>query len=308
MIEDIELFIKLVDTGGYTELSRVTGIAITTIVRRMRQLEETLKVSLFIMNQRSLQLSNDGIEAYKHFKPTVSNIANSIDEYYSRQNNSEGELRVVIRDDYFRHFLNTTIQDFTYDHPEIRITLLSNFMIGYTEYPFDVAISHTFPASNYFRIKLLVEDNVTLIASKKYLELHGTPREPHDLFKHKLCVPILDDTGILNSWELIHRTRNDEKYIITINHPVYASNSGEFMLHLLKNNLGVIPMTNFVVDQMLEQDASLIRVLPEWRFERPLRIYSIRPTLNQNVRVSLFLKYVQKTVNEIQEKMLLTRS
>jgi len=60
VIENLSLFFYVVDSGGFTQASRRTGIGKATISRRISELEQELAVALLHRNARQLVMTEAG--------------------------------------------------------------------------------------------------------------------------------------------------------------------------------------------------------------------------------------------------------
>jgi DNA-binding transcriptional LysR family regulator len=60
MLDDIALFVKLVDVGSFSQVAKLTNSTQATISRRIQNLEADLGVVVLKRNQRGLVMTDEG--------------------------------------------------------------------------------------------------------------------------------------------------------------------------------------------------------------------------------------------------------
>nr|WP_310649956.1 MULTISPECIES: LysR substrate-binding domain-containing protein [unclassified Colwellia] len=80
-----------------------------------------------------------------------------------------------------------------------------------------------------------------LCASPKYLKLHGEPKSPEDLRRHKIL-----KYGSPNQNGLISLTQDGKEQVVYLE-PHFIANNGDFLKSLAESNHGTSYLPNFIV-------------------------------------------------------------
>lgn len=96
LLDNIYLFIKIVDCSSFTKAAEQLNLYQSTISRRMQQLEETLGVELFVRSSKRMELTQKGLFYYQELRDLVVQL---VEKYKLIQHDGEvvsGELVMVI--------------------------------------------------------------------------------------------------------------------------------------------------------------------------------------------------------------------
>jgi DNA-binding transcriptional LysR family regulator len=94
MIENLSLFFYVVDSGGFTQASRRTGIGKATISRRISELEQELAVALLHRNARQLVMTEAGERLFIRARTIVEEAEAAKSEALDCAGEASGHLRV----------------------------------------------------------------------------------------------------------------------------------------------------------------------------------------------------------------------
>ena len=123
MIENLSLFFYVVDSGGFTQASRRTGIGKATISRRISELEQELAVALLHRNARQLVMTEAGERLFIRARTIVEEAEAAKSEALDCAGEASGHLRVscpVVLAEFAVGHLAAT---FTRQNPRVRLTL-----------------------------------------------------------------------------------------------------------------------------------------------------------------------------------------
>ena len=144
MIENLSLFFYVVDSGGFTQASRRTGIGKATISRRISELEQELAVALLHRNARQLVMTEAGERLFIRARTIVEEAEAAKSEALDSSGEASGHLRVSCPVTLAEFSVGRLAATFTRQNPRVRVTLnVSNQEIDPVAGRFDVVIRPT---------------------------------------------------------------------------------------------------------------------------------------------------------------------
>jgi len=257
MLDDIVLFVHIVNQQSLAAAAKALDIPVATVTRRLQRLENSLRVSLIHRSARRFELTNEGevyFRAYSHLVDQFEQTQRSLsDDLYEMR----GSLKVMAPVNLSVGFLQPMWSRFIQEYPDIQLELsLSNQMEDMISEKADFAIRVGPQQDSLLYQKRIGSINTVLVASPNYLVQHGSPGSIKDLKKHRLI-----GAKSIMRWTLV----ND--LCETVNFPPVLStlvNDVNLVAAFVRDDLGIslLPVTE--VQQYLD-DGSLIRVLPSWQ-------------------------------------------
>ncbi len=189
-LDDIALFIQVVEQGSFTKAADLNDLPKSTISRRIRNLEESLQCRLLQRTTRKLTLTDVGQE-FLHRAYDITTRIEETQRHISRsQYDFAGNLTLYGPEYLFR--LGTShINNFllSYDNLSISIHTSSLPLNLMTERRFDLMLSiGALPDSSFVAVPI-AELHYDLYISPKYLNLIGeSVTEEEVLAKHNIAI------------------------------------------------------------------------------------------------------------------------
>ncbi|UQA57238.1 LysR family transcriptional regulator [Polyangium aurulentum] len=197
MLDEIEVFVEVVEAGSFAAAARRRGVPKSTLSRAVDRLEDTLKARLLERSSRKLVLTDAGQAFVAQTAPHVAGLRDAAKAVGERSGTPEGTLRITAPGDVGEAFLAELLVRFLARHPLVRVDVdLSSQLRNLVEAGFDVGLR----ASTRGALDpTLVARRVTsmeaqLFASPAYLARRGTPRTPEELASHE-CVLFRSEDG-----------------------------------------------------------------------------------------------------------------
>ena len=240
-LEDMQVFIRVVEAGGIGRAAEQLGIAKSAVSRRLSELEQRLGTRLINRTTRTTSLTDAGSSYYQQ----VVKIIDQVDEINSELQDAEcalsGTIRLAVPLSFGLLHLGPAIDLFIRQHPQLTIHMdFSDRQVDIVEEGFDLAlrIADLKDSSNQARKICFVKH--ILVASPKYLQEMGRPGQPPDLMEHQ----ILKYAGNNNSqW---HITDADGK-LHSLNLPAKViANNGDFLLQMACAGHGIVMIPTFI--------------------------------------------------------------
>lgn len=196
MYDDILLFIKVVDYGGFTQASKHTSIPQPTISRRIKMLENDLNLVLIKRNSRYLELTQYGVELYHKFKDHENNNRMLLDGLYSQTQTIKGSLNVSLPPYLSSVLFDSSIPDFIRENPNLQLNIHYLYQdINMTKDNLDIAILAFAPIQQTQKAKLVHRSKIILCCTPEYIKKFGKLETLDDRDKHILVGPILRDNS-----------------------------------------------------------------------------------------------------------------
>ncbi|MEM9523980.1 MAG: LysR family transcriptional regulator [Pseudomonadota bacterium] len=279
-IEDLRLFVTVVDSGGIARAAEALGIAKSAVSRRLGRLEGRYDVRLIDRQPGNWAVTNAGQELYQRAGAMVSEADDLDADFMHSSHSPSGPLTVSIAREFGLSFLQPVLFDFMKARPEIDLTLdFDDRTVDLDGENYDLAIRITRSDLAGLTHYPLGVTRHGLFASPSYAEKHGLPKDLGELGTH----PLLNYGATRRArWEFL----SQGKVKAVEFQPALNSNSGTFLLDAALNGLGIIRLPDFIVARAV-RDETLIQVLPELEHADfgIYVVYGANRRLNKRMRV-----------------------
>ncbi len=254
------IFAKVVEAGSFSEAARRLSMPVSTVSRRVADLEDQLGVRLMERSTRSLRLTDIGSEVLGQAQRGVEVsdavkgiVSNRLSEVY-------GLLRISAPPSISESLLIPIITPFQTAHPNVRVQVL-------------VTDRHVDPLAEgvdlVFRIgdqkdsalisKRILRYRHRLVASPAYLQGRPPVRTPSDLLAHKIHA--FSFWRPQNSWTFVSGNATE-----TISfEPVLSMNDYAGLAAALVRGAGIGDLPPVVLPHLVK-DGTLVEVMQDWRF------------------------------------------
>ena len=244
----LRLFTKVVQSGSFSKVGRLTGSSTSSVSRSVTKLEEALGVRLLNRTTRQLVLT----EAGQRFHADATRILESIEEAKraasAYQEGVRGEIRVHAAVDVGKSVLLPALPRFLAQHPEATVNLtLTDSRVNIVSEKVDVAIWRGGLDNSSLVGRLLATPRRLLCGSPEYFARHGKPRVPTDLRRHNCLLYVMP----LYSNEWIFERDGD---VTTV--PVSGNlktNSGDALLNSMLAGVGLAVLPEWIVSEVCRQ-------------------------------------------------------
>lgn len=246
-IEDLRLFVQIVESGSISSAAQKLHIAKSAVSRRLALLEQRYAARLIYRKPGNWEITSTGHELYQRAVDVVNDVDEVESDFTEAAQSLAGPLVVSVPREFGQSFLNPALIAFKIRHPEIQL------MVDFDDRKIDLS------RDNYdFAIRIAAELEPNLVANRigsirhqvfasaAYLAQRGTPVQLSDLKHHDLL-----DYGATrrSSWTF----KNTKGKMQTLeSQPTLNSNSGTFLLEAAKNGLGISKMPEFICKSSIE--------------------------------------------------------
>lgn len=265
-LDAMTILLAAVDAGSLSAAGRQLGLPLTTVSRRVSELEEHLKTRLLLRGSRKLTLTDSGRSYVASCRRILDDIAEAERGAAGEYVTPRGELTISVSQIMGRVHVMPVVQEFLEAYPDIRMrVLLNDRRVDLMEEDVDIALRVGELADSSMIALRLGHFRRMLCASPAYLKIRGVPKKPSDLGSHN-CVAydraIIPGTGGSN-WEFGSKETLE---IVPIPYRLLV-NSVEAAASAAVAGAGVARMPSYLASQFLK--AGLLVTLLE-EYEPPL--------------------------------------
>lgn len=275
------LFAKAVDTGGFSAAARDLGLTPSAVSRQIGNLEDRLGARLLNRSTRRVSLTEVGKEFHERCREIARSVEDAEALVASRLDHPQGTLRISATSAFAKAQLLPILPLFLAENPDLKLSIeLTDREIDLIGEQIDVAIRFTEQISDTSMVARKLASNQRIFcAAPDYIKRHGQPKKPEDLADHN-CLR-LSTVEKFNNWQMNDGHSNVARRI-TGN---FETNSSDALFHAALDGLGIAKLSTYLANDAIE-DGRLVRVLPDYAEDASdvLAIYPNRRNLSPNVR------------------------
>jgi DNA-binding transcriptional LysR family regulator len=256
------LFAKVVEANSFSEAARRLHMPISTVSRRIAELEDQLGIRLLERSTRNLRLTELGAEVLEHairsaeLSEAVENIVSN------RLSDVSGTLRLSAMPSISDTLLTPLVTAFQASYPNVRIQIfVTDRMVDLITEGVDMAFRLGALKDSSLVARKILTYRHQLVASPAYLETCEPPRNPQDLLKHRLLT--FWHGGAECSWTFVHCSGEGAETLTF--QPYLSMNDFAGLAPALSAGGGIGDLPPVVQPDLVRQ-GTLVEVMPDWRF------------------------------------------
>ncbi|OYT90248.1 MAG: LysR family transcriptional regulator [Burkholderiales bacterium PBB3] len=260
-LNQMALFVQVVQAGSFAEASRRLGMPPTTLSRQVAQLEDSLQARLLQRTTRKLSLTDAGRTLFDQCASQIDALNNAASALAGENQTPKGSIRVAASAGFFDYFEMAWVQEFLDSYPGVQLEfVLSDSMADFIEEGIDVAFrgSAELPDSSLVARKLAT-GYLALAASPAYLAARGTPRTVEDLAAHD-CIRAINPGATPMAQTTWHLQGPDGPVQISVGGR-FSANTGPALQKAAEGGLGIC-LLPFGSLQGSIRSGALVQVLP----------------------------------------------
>jgi len=285
--DKLRIFHAVADAGSLTHAGDTLHLSQSAVSRQIRALEEHLNTTLFHRHARGLILTEQGellFDATKH-------MSKRLDTASARIRDSEeevfGELRVTTTTGFGSLWLAPRLPQLYAKYPHLKIDLmLEERLLDLPMREADVAIRMKEPSQADLIRRRLMNINMRLYASPRYLAAQGTPASLDDMRNHRLISQNARSAQVSAGAVLVRELMSHEiGSTLTVNNYF-----GVLQGVIADLGIGVLP------DYLSQDFPDLVRVLPEIESAEVPVFLAYPEELRQSKRIEVFRDFVTEEI------------
>jgi DNA-binding transcriptional LysR family regulator len=261
-LNSLVIFAKVVEANSFSEAARRLKIPVSTVSRRIAELENQLGVRLLERSTRSLRLTELGAEVLEHANRSAE-LSEAIEAIVSNRRSSvAGTLRLSAPPSMSDTLLIPIVAAFQTSYPDVRIkVLVTDRFVDLIAEGVDLVFRLGALKDSSLVARPILTYRHQLVASPAYLRKCKPPKKPRDLLQHRLLS--FSHWKPDSSWAFVHKNGKDGETLTF--QPFLAMNdfAGIAPALLAGGGIGELPP---VVQPDLIQRGLLVEVMPNWHF------------------------------------------
>ena len=261
-LNSLVVFAKVVEANSFSEAARRLKMPISTVSRRIAELEDELGVRLLERSTRNLRLTELGAEILEHAARSAE-LSEAVDNIVSnRLADVSGALRLSAPPSISDTLLTPLVTAFQASYPNVRVQILvTNRFVDHIAEGMDLVIRLGALKDSSLVARRILTYRHQLVASPAYLDSCKPPQNPQDLLNHRLLAFWYWRPE--SRWTFVHKNGKDKETLTF--QPYLAMNdfAGLAPALLAGGGIGELPP---VVQPDLVRNGRLIEVMPDWHF------------------------------------------
>jgi LysR family transcriptional regulator for bpeEF and oprC len=284
----MEIFARVVETGGVTRAADSLGVPKATATTLIQKLEATLGVRLLNRTTRRVTVTPDGAAYYERCLAILGLVRETEESLGKQHATPRGRLRVDVPTLMARSVFVPALPQFFARYPDIELALASSERrADLIEEGIDCAVwSGEIEESNFVarRVGFLY---FATCAAPSYIEKHGRPGHPNDLVRHRCINHFSPRTGKVSDWVF---SKNGARVQTSLQGYVALEDENSYVA-AAEAGLGIAQIPAFVLKESMER-GTLDLVLGDW-FPEPSPLYVVYPQFRHlSGRVRVFVDWV----------------
>jgi DNA-binding transcriptional LysR family regulator len=188
-IAEAELFVAVVDAGGFAAAARRLGRSQPAVSRGLAALEARLGVRLLARSTRAVRMTATGEAFYRRCRQAVALLAEGEIEAADAGASVRGRLRVSAPPTYARARMAHVVAAMAERYPEVTLEMvLSERYVDLVAEDFDVAVRLGPVAPSSLAARVIARERYVLCAAPAYLKRNAAPGSVADIPLHRALV------------------------------------------------------------------------------------------------------------------------
>lgn len=289
-IEDLKLFVKVVELGSFTAAANALDLPRANVSRRINELENRLNTPLFHRTTRSLSLTNHGEVYFQEIVKALTLFDSANQAINQSDNHIKGKIKLGILSE-THDVLQPILFEFLDRYPEVEldVRVIQNGFIDMYQQGLDIAFhGGELINSDLIARKILPLDRC-LVASPSYIERYGVPNNIQQLEEHTALCFRWPNGEVDQQWQFLDGE-------VSVNSKL-VSNSTAFIKDATLSGRGIAFLPKILVTNELK-NSQLIHILPQVKAatEHGYLLYPQPRTLNSASR-----ELIQYLIQEMQK-------
>lgn len=256
----IKYFIQVAESGSFSKTAKQFKLPVSTVSRRIKDLEQNLGIELFRRSTRFLTLTENGEVYYRHVNGAVKSFDTAEEIIRDATGNPSGTIKLSVLPSYATAKFYFLMQEFREHYPDIQIDVYSTDQVhDLMRDKFDFAIRPTSVPPENLVARVIDNHGMSMVASPEYVKEHGKIFDMNEVKKHKaLCYR--SGSGAM-PW-YARKGGNKEKKRIEVS-PHFLCNDTDELLRVAAGGEGITILPDWTIKQSL-LEGEVVRINIGW--------------------------------------------
>ncbi|MCC2638903.1 MAG: Transcriptional regulator, LysR family [Moraxellaceae bacterium] len=186
-LDDMVLFAAVVRAGSFTAAARALGQPLSSVSRRVQQLEAALGTRLLERTTRSLRMTEAGQVFFQHCQQLATQAEDAERALQRLRQEPSGHLRMALPFSVDDSWATAVLSTFLGKYPKISLeAILLPGGVDPDDDTMDVLFAYGARPETHHPVIPLGTPHIGLFASPRYLQRAGVPQSPEDLPQHDM--------------------------------------------------------------------------------------------------------------------------
>ncbi|TXI05049.1 MAG: LysR family transcriptional regulator [Rhizobium sp.] len=293
-LESIRIFLRVVERGSFTAAATQLRLPLTSVSRRVKQLEDDLSVQLLYRTTRRVWVTDAGRDYYERCIQAEEILEEADQIARAVRIEPQGMLRVLMPYTLGLSVVEPRLGEFRQAYQKVQLALTyDNYPLDLIEHGFDVAL-RTGPLSDSgYSARTLGRSRAHLAASPAYLDRFGRPERPQDLRGH--AIMIMGAGTSLATLRLLDDANNVSEIVVK---PILTSNEATTIIRQAVAGAGIALISPQLAPQRFAR-GELEIVLPRWQRADDIELHALFPRrATSDRKVRSFVDFLAEVFKE----------
>jgi DNA-binding transcriptional LysR family regulator len=284
-LQDVIFFVEVARALSFTGASKVSGIPIATLSRRVALMEKRIGVRLFQRTTRRLAITEPGRRYLERCERIVQDATVAQETLKEAAQRLTGHLRLSTPVEFGLTMIAPIIEEFARLYPEITVDAdLTPRPANFVDENIDVSIRLGEIRDPSLIVRRLGNAARLFYASPSYLARHGEPAHPKDLGRHECILQsYMAQPGV---WRVVSGKKSVDVNV----HGRFSTNNVSMSLKFAEQGHGVAPLSPPNVRQAFDSGA-VRQILVDWSLP-PMPVHAVMTSRLVPARVRAFVDFL----------------
>lgn len=204
-LSTLEVFNAIAETGSLRAAAQRLGLQPSTVSHQLKTLEQKVGTSLFVRTTRKVTLTDAGRALSQGTGPAFEQLENAMVRAREAGQVLRGDLRITLPEFAYEMIVKDRLPSFSQLYPEINLEFsVTEAFIDIVEQGFHAGIrlgDRIDP--DMISVRLHPQLHLSVLASRAYIEEHGSPEAPLDLLNHNCIRYRFQRSGRFAPWTFL---------------------------------------------------------------------------------------------------------
>ncbi|KZL06745.1 HTH-type transcriptional regulator DmlR [Pseudovibrio axinellae] len=268
-LDAISVFAEVARLKSFTEAARVLNVPLSTVSRKVSELETSLRVQLVDRSKRQIRLTEAGATYYDLCRKGLETLVHANRVMTDRHTDTIGTVTITVPPNLFEILFLETIETFQARHPKAKLRVfVTERILDFVEDGVDLSFRVAPPNQPDLVTRTLLRYRHRLVAAARYAAVNSLPRTPGEL-QHHNCIGFGFSKKRHLSWSLT-KQRDIENVSFE---PHLSVNDYAAIRSAILSGHGIGELPEPLCTDLI-QSGQLIEVLPDWRFPE-IRLFAV---------------------------------
>lgn len=189
MLDDVSVFVKVVDSGSFTDAAEQLELSRSVISKYVSRLEQRLGVRLLHRTTRRLSLTEAGQLFYQHSKAGLAQLDQAMELVSGLSEQPTGTIRLNVPMSFGVLHIAPLLAEFMGRYPQVQVDMhLDDRIVDMVDAGYDLSIRVASLADSSLVARKLAEVKHAVVAAPGYLRQEGEPQLPEELINHNVLL------------------------------------------------------------------------------------------------------------------------